>query len=312
MSSRYATDVREARASRRPSARPPRFTRRVRRPLVDELDEALEIGRIRVRQDAVAEVEDVAGPSAGAPRGSSIDADSTRSNGPSSERGIEVPLHAALAADPLPALVERDAPVEADHVASGRGHRARAGARCRCRSGSSARRRRRGSASSTARRTPRSRPGRARRPTSRRAGPHPRPPRPSRAGRPPRSPRASRIARARRSGAPYMQRLRERELARRPALDEVARDRERAAAETDEACSRASAARTSRTASRMNGTASSGSGTRRRSTSAIVRTGSATTGPTPSTRSTSMPIPRTGSMMSANITAASTPCTRTG
>ena len=42
---------------------------------------------------------------------------------PEQERGIEVPLHAAIAADPLPPLVEPDAPVEADHVASGRGHR---------------------------------------------------------------------------------------------------------------------------------------------------------------------------------------------
>src|SRR5206468_11123597 len=42
------------------------------------------------------------------------------------------------------------------------------------------------------------------------------------------------------------------------------------------------------------------------------RTGSAITGPTFSTRSTSMPIPSTGSMMSANITAASTPWARTG
>ena len=42
------------------------------------------------------------------------------------------------------------------------------------------------------------------------------------------------------------------------------------------------------------------------------RTGSRTTGPTPSTSSTSRPIATTGVMMSANITAASTPCRRTG
>ncbi len=43
--------------------------------------------------------------------------------GPEQQRGIEVPLHAAIAADPLPPLVEPDAPVEADHVAPGLGHR---------------------------------------------------------------------------------------------------------------------------------------------------------------------------------------------
>ena len=43
-----------------------------------------------------------------------------------------------------------------------------------------------------------------------------------------------------------------------------------------------------------------------------ARDRAATTGPTPSTSSTSTPMPRTGSMMSANITAASTPWRRTG
>ena len=73
-----------------------------------------------------------------------------------------------------------------------------------------------------------------------------------------------------------------------------------------------SSARTRRIASRSGANASSGSGSRSRSTSASVRTGSATTGPTPSTRSTSSPSPITGVTMSANITAASTSCRRTG
>ena len=60
------------------------------------------------------------------------------------------------------------------------------------------------------------------------------------------------------------------EVARRLALDQVAGDGERPAAEADERLVGASSARTSRTASRMNGTASSGSGTRSRSTSAAV------------------------------------------
>ena len=60
-------------------------------------------------------------------------------------RRVEVALHAALVADRVPAAVERDAPVEADHVAAGLGHRREQRRRARCRSGSSARRRRRGS-----------------------------------------------------------------------------------------------------------------------------------------------------------------------
>ena len=72
------------------------------------------------------------------------------------------------------------------------------------------------------------------------------------------------------------------------------------------ACSGASSPRTIAIASRIGATASSGSGTRSRSTSAAERIGSATTGPTPSTSSTSTPIATTGVMMSANITAAST------
>ena len=73
-----------------------------------------------------------------------------------------------------------------------------------------------------------------------------------------------------------------------------------------------SSRRTIEIASRMNGTASSGSGTRSASTWARLRIGSAITGPTFSTSSTSTPIPSSGSMMSANITAASTSWRRTG
>ncbi len=41
---------------------------------------------------------------------------SMRSHGPSSSGGIEVSLDAVLLADDVPAAVQRDAPVEADHV----------------------------------------------------------------------------------------------------------------------------------------------------------------------------------------------------
>ena len=43
--------------------------------------------------------------------------------GPRSDRGVEVALDGAVLADERPALVEREAPVEADHVAAGGGHR---------------------------------------------------------------------------------------------------------------------------------------------------------------------------------------------
>ncbi len=58
-------------------------------------------------------------------------ASSTRSHGPSSTAGSRFPCTPRSCADLLPAAVERDPPVEADHVAAGVGHRAqeRGGAR---------------------------------------------------------------------------------------------------------------------------------------------------------------------------------------
>ena len=46
-----------------------------------------------------------------------------RSHGPEQHGRVEVSLDGAVIAGELPALVERDAPVEADHVAAGGGHR---------------------------------------------------------------------------------------------------------------------------------------------------------------------------------------------
>ena len=48
---------------------------------------------------------------------------------PEQRGGIEVSLHAAVVPDLLPAAVERDAPVEADHVPSGLGHLPQEGGR---------------------------------------------------------------------------------------------------------------------------------------------------------------------------------------
>src|SRR5690242_4976080 len=55
------------------------------------------------------------------------------------DRRIEVALHAALVADLVPAAIERNAPVEADHIAAGGGHvtqkRRRSGAKVNRRRG---------------------------------------------------------------------------------------------------------------------------------------------------------------------------------
>ena len=39
------------------------------------------------------------------------------------QRRLEIPLHASVVADPLPGLVERRSPVQADHVTSDGSHR---------------------------------------------------------------------------------------------------------------------------------------------------------------------------------------------
>ena len=113
--------------------------------LVHELDEPAEHGRIGGRQDAVAEVEDVAGPAAGALE------DRARPR-----RARARTARAARAGSRLPwtprSWPTSSQPRRAERASRGRSRRrpprpsTAAGARCRCRSGSSARRRRRGSA----------------------------------------------------------------------------------------------------------------------------------------------------------------------
>ena len=74
-----------------------------------------------------------------------------------------------------------------------------------------------------------------------------------------------------------------------------------------------SSLRSSRIDSRTNGTAVSGSnGVRSRATSAAVRMGESTTGPTPSSIRTSTPRAATGTMMSENRIAASSGIRRSG
>src|SRR5438445_64735 len=73
----------------------------------------------RIGEDAVAEVEDVAGPAPGAAEDV---AHSRLERGARSEqrRGVQVPLDRLRRADALPRRVQRDAPIDADHVAARR------------------------------------------------------------------------------------------------------------------------------------------------------------------------------------------------
>ena len=184
---------------------------------------------------------------------------------------VEVALHAAVVADLRPAAVERDPPVEADHVAAGLGHRAQ--------------QRRRAGAEVDRRHVDRGEdPRRVRRDellvVRRRERADPRVEELDHVGAR-RATLRGHVARERvrellHQRVPDVrlavhQRLHRREVAARLPLDEVAGDGERPAAEADDRLVVARArARTSRTASSIDGTDSSGSGTRRRSTSASV------------------------------------------
>ena len=185
--------------------------------------------RVGLRQDPVAEVEDVAVAPARA-----LEHVERRGLEPVPRReqrgGIEVALHAPLA-DELPALVERDAPVEPDHVAvhlveQRRGPGAEVDRRHVDRV-EDARAVRRDELA-------RSPPARARRPTSRRAGSRPRPRPPARARSARSSRRASSISACQASRLAVHERLHLREVAARLALDQVAGDGERRAAEADD------------------------------------------------------------------------------
>ena len=90
-------------------------------------------------QDAVAEIEDVAGPALG-PAQHVVDPREQPLAGGEEQRGVEVALHRHPVSEPSPALVEGRPPVEADHVAAGLAQERAGGGRCRCRSGWWARR----------------------------------------------------------------------------------------------------------------------------------------------------------------------------
>src|SRR4051812_1995792 len=93
---------------------------RPRTALVHELAQAAEHGRIGLRQDAVAEVEDV--PRAAAGLAEHVLCGLLDALPGAEEHGrVEVALDAAVRPDLVPAAREADPPVEADHVAAGGG-----------------------------------------------------------------------------------------------------------------------------------------------------------------------------------------------
>src|SRR5947208_16231977 len=86
--------------------------------LLHERGEARQHVRIGGGKDAVAEVEDMPGPAAGARKhveGARLDSLPR----PEQDRGVEIALDAVPLAHRVPASVERAAPVEPGHVAAG-------------------------------------------------------------------------------------------------------------------------------------------------------------------------------------------------
>src|SRR5437764_283947 len=88
---------------------------RAHRRSLDELCEPSHRLRLRVRQHSVTEIENVPRPA-----GRAREHIERGGLGPlpwaEQQRGIEVALHAAIVAGQRPAVIERNAPVEADHV----------------------------------------------------------------------------------------------------------------------------------------------------------------------------------------------------
>src|SRR5437867_11052214 len=118
------------RSGRTPSqvvARVTKFDRKVLSGLgagggfVDEIDEPSDVVHRRFGEDAVPQVEDVAGAAGGAVEDRLGVAPNYLEVG-KEDRRIEVPLDASLGADPFPRLVQRNPPIHADDVAPRLGH----------------------------------------------------------------------------------------------------------------------------------------------------------------------------------------------
>ena len=236
---------------------------------------------------------------------------STRSHGPSSSAGSRLPW-TPRSSPALPAAVERHAPVDADHVAAGRGHRVE---QRRRRSGAEVDHRHvdrlRGCARSTARRTRRSPPARARRPTSRRAGSRRAPASTCARGSATNCSASRSISACQTSGSRYISAFVAHEVAARLPLDQVAGDGERAAAEADDGALRLELR--AHEADRLEHRRAPLGGIDHAQPLDVGRDArSAGRRPARRPRRTRRrrPSAETGSMMSANRIAASTPCRR--
>src|SRR5271157_5829751 len=87
-----------------------------------ELRQVLHVLDRRMWQNAVAKIKDVPGPPGGEPK-NTLSAPLYFAPRREERDGIEVTLHGMTVADGAPALVERNAPVEANDFSSGLRHR---------------------------------------------------------------------------------------------------------------------------------------------------------------------------------------------
>ena len=84
---------------------------------MDELDQSRQIGRIRVRENPVPEVEDVP-PAAGDGVQDSVRRGRHALERAQQKRRIEISLDSAVRAHDLPPALDRDPPVEPDDIAA--------------------------------------------------------------------------------------------------------------------------------------------------------------------------------------------------
>ena len=89
--------------------------------LVDEVSESLNLGEFRHRQDAVAQIEDVAGsPFCAVENVTRCLKHSVLR--PEENGRIQIPLHRSVFSNFCPPVVERHPPIESDHVSTGLPH----------------------------------------------------------------------------------------------------------------------------------------------------------------------------------------------
>ena len=97
---------------------------------MDDLYRRLNVLFRRVLQDAVSDVEDVAGATSSAAQ-DIVDAFFHFRDGSEQRNRIQIPLHGSIVTDGLPAVIERDSPIQADHVSTRPAHEREQGGRTR-------------------------------------------------------------------------------------------------------------------------------------------------------------------------------------